>query len=186
MTIGSVPHDTNLGSALRAWLERVKQELSKPKRPLFIHAKDFNSGPSFTEINSLGIYGVKFNAVNDSINHMFYVPKDFNVDTNIKFEALWCTDSVDTSETVTWKVLYSATAAGETLSAATIALDSVITADNVLGAYKLAIAPFGTLYKDIFQHGDILNIKISLSAVSGIDPAVDDIFLIGLIVNDEG
>lgn len=186
MSIGNVPFDPNTGASLRAWFESLRQHVSRPKRPLFLHAKDFNSGPSFTEINSLGIYGVRFMAVGDSIHHMFYVPKDFNVGTNIKFEALWCTDSVDTSETATWEILYSSSAEGEALTAATTALDSAITADNVLGAYKLAISPYGLLYKDAMEHGDILHIKLSLSAVSGLNPAVDAVFLIGLIINDEG
>lgn len=211
MSIGNVPHDPNIVSSLREWLERLRQHVVRPKRPIYIPVTQFSGyyrissiddltevdeniqfagsgNPILQEINSLGIVGARIDAAGDACHHLFYVPKDLNVDTNIKFEVVWCTNSTDTSETATWRVRYSASAAGEVLSAATTALSATISADNVVGAtaYMVAIAPFGLLYRGNLQHGDFMHLEVSLSAASGLNPASDEVFLLGLLINDEG
>lgn len=209
MSIASVPHDSNISQSLKDFLETLRQHVVRATRPVYIPVSQFsgysgvtvtaiygtthfnaeflgNGNPNIEEINSLGIVGARMAAVDDACHHVFYVPKDFNVDTNIKFEVVWCTNNSDTSKTATWKIEYAANAANETLTAASTALSSAITADNVLGAYKIAVAPYGLLSGGILDHGDFLHLKISLGAVSGLNPATDEIFLLGILINDEG
>ena len=175
---------------------RQQQRITRPTRPLYIPVTQFSGylsnqflgtgTPNLEQINALGIVGARIEAVGDACDHLFFVPKDFNVGTNIKFEPVWCTDSVDTAETATWEVEYSTSAAGEGLAAASTALDATITADNVLGAYKVAVAPYGLLFKDVLEHGDLVHLKVSLDAVTGLDPASDKIYLLGILINDQG
>ena len=196
MPIASPSHDSNISQSTRDFLERVRQELSKPRRPIYIPVTQFSgylsnqflgSGtPNLEQINLLGIVGTRIDATGDTCDHLFYVPKDFNVDTNIKFEVVWCTDNATASNTATWKIEYSAISEGETLSLASTALSSVITADNVVGAYKVAMAPYGFIARGILMHGDFLHLKVSLSAVSGLNLAVDKVYLLGILINDEG
>jgi len=193
---------------VRDWLITLRQDMLRAKRPEHIPVTQFSGfyrivdatdatknekiqfagvgNPVLEEINSLGIIGARIEAVNDACHHLFYVPKDLNVDTNIKFEVVWCTNNAVLTNTATWKVQYSAIASGEALSAASTALSSVITADNVLGAYKVAVAPYGLLYGGVLEHGDMLHLDVSLGAVSGLDPAADEVFLLGILINDEG
>lgn len=208
MSIGNLPNEPSLSPSMLGWLDRAKQELNKLRRPLYIPVTQFSGyqrivdatdatedvrfrfagagNPVLDEVNSLGIIGARIEAVDDACHHLFYVPKDFNVNSNIKIEVAWCTDSSDTSETATWKVQYKSIAAGETLSAVDTELNSLITADNVLGTYKYSVSPYGLIYKDVLEHGDLLHLKISLGAVSGLAPASDIIFLLGILINDEG
>ena len=187
MSIGNPPPiDPSLGPSLSDYLVEVQREINRPRKPIFIHAKDFNSAPNITEINSLGIYGVRMSAVGNFVDHIFSVSKDFNVGTNIKIEVVWCTSSANTAYTATWKVLYKATSENEVLSAADIGLGTPITADNVVGSYNLAISPYGVVNQDAFNHGDMLHLRISLSAVTGFNLATDAVFLMGILINDEG
>ncbi len=176
-------------------IRKINQKLSRPKRPLYIPVTEFSGylsssflgtgAPNLEQINSLGIVGARIEAVTDACHHLFYIPKDFNVDTNIRIAAVWGTNSSDTSESATWKVEYSAIAVGETLIAPATALNTVIAADNVLGAYKVAESAYGTIFRGNLNHGDYLHLKISLSAVSGLNPASDIVFLLGILITDE-
>jgi hypothetical protein len=204
VTIGSIPHDAKISESLKGWLERLKQEVVRQRRPIFIPVTQFSDFSSLTftprygemsvalgeqaleEINSLGIFGARIDAIGDAYNHLFYVPKDFNVNTNIKFEIVWTTNSSDTGESATWGLKYAAIAEGEELADATVALDELIDADSVLGTYKVAISPYGLLYKDMFNHGDFVHLKVTLDAVSGLDPATDEVYLLGILINDQG
>lgn len=197
MPIDNVPHEANINESLRGWLERARQTINRPRRPIYIPVTQFSGylgnqflgvgTPNLEEINSLKIVGARIEAVNDACHHVFYVPKDMNVGTNVKFEVLWCTNSGTTSQTATWKIEYAAIKPeSEALSAASTALSSAIIADNVLGAYKPAITPYGYLSKNILEHGDLLHLKVSLGAVSGLNPASDILFLLGILINDEG
>lgn len=177
-------------------ISRMQQDINRPTRPIYIPITQFSGylsnqflgsgAPNLEQINSLAVVGAKIDAVGDSCHHLFFVPKDFNVNTNIKFEVVWCTDSVDTAETATWDIKYLSVASGETLAAATTPLSQVITADNVLGAYKIAVAPYGVMSKEELYHGDLLHLNVSLSAVSGLNPAVDKVYLLGILINDQG
>lgn len=174
---------------------RITQRINRPIRPIYIPVTQFSgylsgsflgSGtPNLEQINSLGIVGARIEATGDACDHLWYVPKDFNVNTNIKIEVVWTTNSVDTSETATWKAQYSASADGEALAAASTALSETISADNVLGAYKVHIAPYGVLYGEALQHGDLVHLKISLDAVSGLNPSSDIVYLLGILINDQ-
>lgn len=208
MSIGNLPDDVEINQSLRDWLGTLRQQIIRATRPLYIPVNHFSGyyrivdaadatqdeqlqfagtgNPVLQEINSLGIIGARIEAVDDACNHLFYVPKYFNVDTNIKFEVVWCTNNNTTTNTATWKVLYNAAAAGEALAAAGTALDLAITADNVLGTYKVAVTPYGLLYGGNIEHGDMLHLKVSLGAVSVLNPAVDQVFLLGILINDEG
>lgn len=209
MPIGNVPYDPNISPSLRDWLEKVRQQVVRPTRPIFIPVSQFggfsgitvtaiygtthfgfesdgNGNPLIQEINSLGVVGARMEATGDACHHLFYVPKDFNVDTNIKFEVVWCTNNSDTSKTATWKVEYVAVGAEETLVAPNSALDEPIAADNVVGTYKVAVTPYGLIFAKTLEHGDFLHLKVSLNAVSGLNPASDEIFLLGILINDEG
>lgn len=194
MSIGSVPFG-NIDGSLSSWLERLRQDVNRPKRPIYIPVTQFSGllndaslstgTPALGQVNSLGLVGLRIDAATDAINHLFYVPKDFNVDTNIKFSVVWTTNSVDTAETATWKVQYNAITAGQALAAASSELDTVISEDNVLGSYVISESPEGILSGGNWYHGDYVNLKVSLSAVSGLDPATDIVFLLGLLITDE-
>lgn len=200
MPTGKLPHDPNMSQAVRDWLISLQRDVRRQTRPIYIPASQFSGfytvdtdiefagagNPKLAEINSLGVVAAKIDAVNDACHHLFYVPKDFNVDTNIKYEVVWCSDSGTLTDTVTWKVEYDAKAEGEALDTADTVLDEVITADNVLGSYSVAVSPYGVMYASKLEHGDMLHLKISLAAVSGLDPAVDELFLLGILINDEG
>lgn len=196
MSIGNAPDDPNISASLKQWLERVRQELSKPRRPIYIPVTEFSgflndqflgSGtPVLQEINSLCVVGARIEATGDSCHHLFFVPKDFNVDTNIKIEVVWCTNSVDVAETATWGVQYNAAAPGQALAAAGTPLNETIAADNVLGAYTVAVSPYGLLYKGALDHGDLVHLNVTLDAVQGLNPAVDQVFLLAILINDQG
>lgn len=174
---------------------RLKQRINRPVRPIYIPVTQFSGflsnqflgtgTPNLEQINSLGIVGTRIDATGDACDHLWCVPKDFNVDTNIKFEVVWTTNSVDTSETATWKVQYSASADGEALAAASTSLDEVISADTVLGAYKIHIAPYGAIFGGNLQHGDLVHLKVSLDSVSGLNPAADTVYILGILINDQ-
>lgn len=196
MPIGNPPNDPGISESLKGWLVRVQQELAKPKRPIYIPVTQFSgflndqslgSGtPALQEINSLGVVGARIDATGDSCHHLFFVPKDFNVDTNIKIEVVWCTNSANTGQTATWRVRHSPIADGEALAAAGTDLDSVITADSVLGAFVVAIAPYGLIFNGALNHSDLVHLNVTLDAVSGLNPAVDQVFLLGILINDQG
>lgn len=180
---------------LQSRVERIQQRISRPTRPIYIPVTQFSGflsdsflgtgTPNLENINSLGIVGARIEAVGDACHHLWSVPKDFNVNSNIKFEPVWTTNSIDTAETATWTVEHSPIADGETLIAPATALNEPGGADNVLGAYALAVAPYGLLHGDVLQHGDLVHLKLSLSAVSGLNPAVDLVYLLGILINDQ-
>lgn len=186
VTIANVPDGLQIPQNLREWLIAMRQAIKRARRPVYIPVSEFNGNPTLTEINGLGIFGAQATAVGDAFHHVFFVPKDFNIDTNTKIEVVWCTDNNTTTNTATWKIEYRAAATGEALGAASTALNSVIAADNVVGTYAVAVSPYGLIYAGAIEHEDLLHLKVSLSAVSGLDPAVDEIFLLGLKINDEG
>ncbi len=173
------------------WLRRK----GRPLRPLYIPVTEFSGyltdtflgtgTPALENIDSLNIVGARIEAVNDACHHLWRIPLDFNVDSNIRISCVWTTNSSDTSETATWKAEYSPIASGETLIAPSTALDTVISADTVLGSYKIAESPYGTIFNGNLNHGDYVNLKISLSAVSGLNPASDIVFLLGVLITDE-
>jgi len=178
------------------WLTRLGQQVNRPRRPIYIAVTEFNGkladqflgagSVPLEQINSLRIVGARFLATKLEADHIFRVPKDFNVDTNTKFEVVWCTNSVTLAQTATWKVSYSVAGEGEALTTAITDLNQLVPADNVLGPYAVATASYGLMYKQILEHGDMLHLRISLDSVSGLDPAVDEVYLLGILINDEG
>jgi len=189
------PHDRTVSDQVSQWMTRVSQQLNRPKRPVYIAVTEFNGkladaflgagAVPLEQIAALRIVGARFLAVKLEADHVFRVPNDFNVDTNTKIQVVWCTNSVNTAQTATWKVQFSTSAEGEALTTALTDLDEQIIADNVLGPYFVATTPYGLLYNKRLEHGDMLHLKVGLDAVSGLDPAVDEVFLLGILINDE-
>jgi len=201
VSIGNPPSiDLKFGVSLSDCLVEIQREINKRKRPIYIPATHFSGfynttggtiqfagsgNPQLADINGLGIVGARFEALNDSCHHLFRVPVDFNVDTNLRVEVEWCTSSPNLASTVTWVVRYFAIADGEIILAASTALDTVITSDNVLGSYRRAVTPSGFINGGNLEHNDLIHFNVILSEVSGLNPATDQIFLLGLSLNDE-
>lgn len=199
MSIGQPPN-ADISPSILQWLTEVANELNKTRKLVYIPATQFSGyfntsggtiqsagigNPQLVEINSLGIVGLRFNAINDSVHHLFRVPIDFNVDTNLRVQLEWCISSSDISGTVTWGVRYRPVAEDETIAAAITALDTPIAADNVVGSFARMITPSGFIDIGQLNHEDLVHFDITLDAVSGLNPVADQIILLGLLLNDE-
>lgn len=140
--------------------------------------------PRVAEVNSLGLGAIKTDAISDRVNLFYQVPSNACVGTcPIKISVLWSTSSSTTSQTATWRVLYSAKAIGEALAAGSTTLDTAITADSVLGtAYMLNESPQGVIAANTLSRSDILNIVLDLASVSGLNPGSDTVLIHGIYI----
>jgi hypothetical protein len=139
--------------------------------------------PVVAEVNSLGLSGIQLEAAGDDFHWLIPVPDEMAVGLPMKISALWTTDATTTTETATFKALYKAIAFGEALAAADVALDTVITADAVDDtAYGLQESPQGVINGGNMSKGEMLHILMELDAVSGLNPAADVVFLLGIFI----
>lgn len=133
------------------------------------------------EVNSLGFAGVQMTAAAQDVHMILPIPSNMCVACQLKVSVAWSTSSTTTSQTATWKVLYSAIAAGEALAVAGTALDTAIVADSVTSvAYALQETPQGIIVSNTLSRSDMLHILVELDAVSGLNPASDTVFLHGV------
>lgn len=139
---------------------------------------------AISEVNSLGFAGMRFTAVANDVHMIVPLPPNACVSCPIKFSVAWSTSDVTPStDTATWKVLYAAIADGESLSAASTALDTAITADAIDGdAYAWQETPQGVIAADTLSRDDVLHVLVELDAVSGLDPSTDVVFMHGLFM----
>lgn len=143
-----------------------------------------SGAPRVAQVNSLGFAAIRYDAVSDAAHLLYQIPDNACVTVcPIKISVLWSTNSNTTTQTATWQATYSATALGEAFSAATTALDTTITSDSVLGtAYMMNETPQGVINANTLSRGDVLNLKINMSAVSGLNPASDIVLFHGVYI----
>lgn len=142
--------------------------------------------PRVANVNSLGIAAVRFDTAGtngDAIHLTYPIPDNMCVSCPTKISAVWSTSSTTTSQTATWRALYSATALGEGWTAPATALDTPITADAVDDtAYGLNESPQGTINGSILERGDTLDIMMQISSASGLNPASDIVEFHGIYI----
>ena len=99
-----------------------------------------------------------------------YVNDKLDKGSAIKFRVLWSSGSSTTTDSATFKILYSKiTAESTTLTGlAATALDTAIAADTVVGANLLQYSPSGTIAASTITDGDSLILGLSVSALSGL------------------
>lgn len=137
--------------------------------------------PVVAQINSLNISGVQMEAVGDDVHVLMPIPDNMCIDCPSKISVLWTTGASTTTQTATWKVLYDAKAAGETLGVASTALNTAIASDAVENvAYDLNETSQGIIDASVLGRSDTLHILVELDAVSGLNPAVSPTFLAGM------
>lgn len=140
--------------------------------------------PTTAEVNSLGFGATQMEAAGDDIHMIVPLPDNICINCQIKMSVAWSTNDVTpTTDTATWKILYAPIAAGEALSAASTALDTVITADAISGvSYGLQETPQGIINAGTLSRGDTLHILAELDAVSGLNPGSDVVFFHGIYI----
>lgn len=137
---------------------------------------------SIVETNSLSFSSLQMSATGSIIHMVVPLPDNTCVDCPIKLSVLWSTsDTTPTTDTATWKILYSAKALGEAWASASTALNTAITADAIDGdAYALQETPQGQINSGTLSRNDVLHLSVELNAASGLDPTSDTVLLHGI------
>lgn len=146
--------------------------------------------PSFGEITDSGIVGLHVDDTADSVGILWPIPYDCDVKSKIEFAVTWCSDQTTTTDTVTWKVLYTElTINSEAIEAGATALNTAIAADtNVAAVTGLQQTAWGVLNGGTLtgDAGDAprnhLALDISHETESGADATSDAIHAIHLII----
>lgn len=140
--------------------------------------------PVLAEINSLGITGLQIEAAGDDFHWLWMPPSNLDTSAPVKVSAIWTSNSTTTTQTATWKVLYGQdTFNSGAMAAAATALDTAIAADNCLGtAYVLQQSPEGLIGPGDIDPAKMMHILCELDAVSGLNPASDVVFLVGIMI----
>lgn len=139
--------------------------------------------PPISEVSTFGFSAVQMEAAGDDCRLLIPVPDNMALSQQMKVSVAWSTDSVTTTQTATWKVLFKAIAAGEALAAPTTALDTVIAADAVDDtAYGFQETPQGVINGATFEKGDIIAMLLELDAVSVLNPASDKVYCHGVFI----
>lgn len=140
--------------------------------------------PYPTEVTDSGIVGLYVNDTADSVGILYPIPYDMDVKSPMDFAIMWTSNTSTSTETVTWKVLYTElTMNSEAIEAGASALDTVIAADAQAGtAQAIQQTAWGTLNGGTLTHGNVLALDVSYSAESGIDAASDKVHGLYLVV----
>ena len=125
--------------------------------------------PSFGEIGSTGVTGLKMDAAGDMVGVVWPIPYDCDVKSPIEFAVIHSSDQATTTDTFTYKVEYTEHTLDSTaLATGATALDTVIAADtNVAGVSALQQTPYGILDGGTLTSGNILLLNVELDAVAG-------------------
>jgi hypothetical protein len=111
------------------------------------------------------------------------VPDDLDVGSPTYVVVYWASSDTVASQTATWAVTYSTLAEGAALAQATTALNTTIVADtDDTDAYGVNITAEGTINAASLTNDQTLNLRVQLSAVSGLSVTEDNILLLGVEV----
>lgn len=122
------------------WLATTKTIIIQPLGGFSMTATDMSIDGIGTgirtqaEINSADIYGYDFDAATETGTLLWAIPQDLDVASDITFKVLWANIDGVTTQTLTWKILYSLNVCDvdTALAVPSNALDTVIVADNEL------------------------------------------------------
>ena len=139
---------------------------------------------SFGEVTDAGIVGLHVDDTGDSVGILYPVPYDMDVQSALDFAVVWTSDTSTSTETVTWKVLYTElTIDSEAIEVGATALDTAIAADAQAGtAQAIQQTAWGTLNGGTLTAGNWLALDVSYSAESGIDASSDAVHGLYLVV----
>lgn len=92
--------------------------------------------PVSQEISTFGVNGVLLDTAADEVNHTLALPGDVDLSKRLYFRVHWTSGSLDTADTITWKVWYKPIVPNVTTISAIgntggTALDRVIAQDTV-------------------------------------------------------
>ena len=100
----------------------------------------YTTAPTSAEINSLGLNGIAMDTDGMMVNTDVMLPYDIDVKKNVYVRLHWTCGSVDTADTVLWKLLYTALIPEVTaLIVPATAFDTVIATDTVPAATAYTI-----------------------------------------------
>ena len=99
----------------------------------------------------------------------FTVPDDMHVGSACNVVVVWGSDNTTTTNTATWAVTYTSLAASTAVGDPTTALNTTITSSAITaGAWSRITTAEGIVNAASWTNGDLLLLKVQLSAVSGL------------------
>ena len=124
---------------------------------------------SFGELTDSGVVGLKIDTAGDLITLMWPIPYDCDVQSAVNFAVQWCSNQTTTTDTFTWKILYTELTLNETaIDTPATALSTAIAADaNVAGVYAIQQTPWGVLGGGTLTNGNVMLLHVELDAVVG-------------------
>jgi len=123
--------------------------------------------PSFGEVSTFGLTGLHMDAAGDDIGLVWPIPFDCDVKSKIEFRVWWSSASSTTTDTFTWKVLYTEiTPDAEALAAGATDLNTAIAADTLLGANYLQKTAWGILNGGTLTNDRVLALLVELDATT--------------------
>lgn len=129
-----------------------------------------------SELSSQKVTGYRFREVGDDVGLIWPCPYDLDVKNAIDFAVVWSSDQTTTTDTLTWKVLYTKLTMNTTaITAGGTALSTAIAADANIGtANAIQQSPWGILNGSTLTDNDsALSLLVELDATSGAAPATD-------------
>ena len=143
-----------------------------------------SGAPSFGEVTDSAIVGLHVDDTGDDVGILWPIPYDCDVESDVEFAVVWDSDQVTTTDTVTWKVLYTELTMNTTaIEAGATALDTAIAADtNVAGVCAIQQTPWGILNGGTLTNGRWLALLVEYDAESGPDCSSDAIHGLYLVI----
>lgn len=139
--------------------------------------------PKLVEIGTTGLIGLQMLTAGDDVRHVMRVPSHWDRHHDIKARVIWATESVTTTDGLTWKILYGElTPNSSAVAAPATALDTVIAEQLV------SVAVAKTMYrtaagiivaKSIADAALYLSFLVEADAQTG-NPLSDGVYLLGV------
>lgn len=125
----------------------------------------------FDATSGLGAYSSK----------VWTVPDDLHTGSSASVLVWWASSDTAASQTATWAVTYSTLAEGAALANVATALNTTIAADtDDTDAYGINVTAAGVINAASLTNGQTLNLRVQLSAVSGLSVSTDNIIMLGV------
>ena len=139
---------------------------------------------SFGEVTDSGLCGLSIDDAGDMVGVMWPIPYDCDVKSKIEFAVQWSSDQTTTTDTFTWKILYTeATVDTTAIDIPATVLSTAIAADaNVAGVHALQQTPYGILNGGTLTNGRVLLLSVELDAVSGATLGSDVVHGFNLVI----
>lgn len=140
--------------------------------------------PGFQEVGTTGLVALKMDAAGDDIGHLWMIPTDMDVTAALNFYVKWSSDQTTDTDTFTWKIMHKEIELDVTAPGTpSTVLDTIIAADTNIGtADAIQLTAAGVLNGGTLTAGRDLQFLVELQAVSGADPASDDVNLYGVVM----